>query len=219
MTRYIYLHGFASGPGSAKAQDLKHRLASLGLTLEIPDLNQGDFTHLTLSRQLQQVQDLILAEADEVILVGSSLGGLTAAWLGEQPALSDRILALVLLAPAFQFLAQWLPRLGQEQLSTWRQTGTLAVFHHSQGQPLPLHYGFLEDAQRYDDTTLCQPIPTLILHGRQDEVIAVDASRTYARSRPWVRLIELDSDHALGNVQSEIWQQVRVFGEEWGMGE
>ena len=33
-----YLHGFASGPGSTKAQFFRAELAALGATLEIPDL-------------------------------------------------------------------------------------------------------------------------------------------------------------------------------------
>ncbi len=54
-------------------------------------------------------------------------------------------------------------------------------------------------------------MPTLILHGTADEVIPVQVSRDYAASRPWVRLVELDSDHALGNVEAEIWQETRTF--------
>ncbi len=50
---YIYLHGFASSPSSTKAQYLRARFASLQINLNIPDLNQGDFSHLTLTRQLQ----------------------------------------------------------------------------------------------------------------------------------------------------------------------
>lgn len=51
---YPYLHGFASGPQSVKAQFLQYQFAELGQTLHILDLNQGGFTQLTLSRQIQQ---------------------------------------------------------------------------------------------------------------------------------------------------------------------
>ena len=46
------------------------------------------------------------------VLMGSSFGGLTAAWMENRanPAQQDKVEALVLLGPAFQFLAQWLPR-------------------------------------------------------------------------------------------------------------
>src|SRR5688572_7467401 len=102
---YIYLHGFASSPRSAKAQDLRDRFQSLGIELTIPDLNHPDFTHLTLTRQLEQVVALLPADATPVTLIGSSFGGLTAAWAAQT---HPQIQRLVLLAPAFQFLDHWL---------------------------------------------------------------------------------------------------------------
>ncbi|MBD0267213.1 MAG: alpha/beta fold hydrolase [Cyanobacteria bacterium Co-bin8] len=210
MTQYLYLHGFASSPQSMKAQLLLRHFQTLGLPLAVPDLNQGDFAHLTLSRQIQQVKDLILP-AQPTILIGSSFGGLTAAWLAEQPELQGQIERLVLMAPAFRFLEQWLPRLGEDQRQRWQSEGTLPVYHYSQQRQLPLHYRFITDAQTYDEQQLHQPIPTLILHGQQDEVISIQASRDYAAQRPWVKLIELESDHALGNVQTKIWQAIRQF--------
>ena len=47
MTQYIYLHGFASSPQSQKAQAFKQQFDQLGLPLQIPDLNQGDFSRLS----------------------------------------------------------------------------------------------------------------------------------------------------------------------------
>ncbi|MGG6295357.1 YqiA/YcfP family alpha/beta fold hydrolase [Leptolyngbya sp. AN02str] len=204
---FIYLHGFASSPKSAKAVYLGDRFQLLQQPLLIPDLNQGDFSHLTLSRQMQQVAELF-SPLEPVTLIGSSLGGLTAAWLGDRHAQVQR---LVLLAPAFGFAANWLARLGEAQVQQWQQTGYMPVYHYSEGRSLPLHYNFLADAQQYDDTQLQRSVPTLILHGIHDEVIPVEASRAYAATRPWVKLVELDSDHALGNVQAEIWQHIQTF--------
>jgi uncharacterized protein len=190
---------------------LKARFQSLGMPLVIPDLNQGDFGHLTLSRNIQQASEIILQQPDPTVIIGSSLGGLTAAWVAEQPHLQGRIEKLVLLAPAFQFLAQWLPRLGADQLESWRTEGRMPIYHYTEQRQIPLHYGFVADAQAYDDTTLKAALPTLILHGTEDETISVEASRTYAATRPWVKLVELPSDHALGNVEAEIWQHTRSF--------
>lgn len=211
MTYFLYLHGFASGPRSHKAQVLRAQFESLGLSLAVPDLNQGDFTHLTLSRNIRQATNLILAQTEPTVIIGSSLGGLTAAWVAEQPDLRGRISKLVLLAPAFQFLAQWLPRLGTEKLEQWRNNGTLPVDHYTEQRSIPLDYGFVADAQGYRDEDLQAAIPTLILHGTQDEVIAIEASRAYATARPWVKLVELPSDHALGNVAPDIWQHTHQF--------
>jgi hypothetical protein len=58
---------------------------------------------------------------------------------------------------------------------------------------------------------LKRSLPTLILHGKNDEVIPIDASRKYACLRPWVELIELDSDHGLIDVLDAIEQAIKDF--------
>jgi uncharacterized protein len=208
MASYIYLHGFASSPRSTKAQYLHDRFQSLHHSLWIPDLNQGDFSHLTLSRQLHQVEAKLSAFDPPLHLIGSSFGGLTAAWLGDR---HEQIQRLVLLAPAFGFLDHWLPRLGDSQIAQWQTNRYLPVYHYAEGRSLPLHYDFVTDAQRYQDAALQRPIPTLILHGKRDDVIPIQASRAYAAQRPWVELVELDSDHGLGDVQDTIWQATQKF--------
>jgi len=207
---YLYLHGFASGPQSTKAQFLKQQFAAIAQPLHIPDLNQNDFAHLTLSRQIQHCLDW-LAERDHVTIIGSSFGGLTAVWMAQQPTARPKLDRLILLAPAFQFLDQWLPRLGPATVAQWRTTGWLSVYHYAHAEMLPLSYDFVTDAERYCDRLLDTPLPTLILHGKRDDVIPIQASRNYAATRSWVQLTELDSDHALGDVQPEIWEHVRRF--------
>lgn len=207
--QYLYLHGFASSPNSMKARDLASRFAQLGIALDRLDLNQNDFTHLTLTRQLQQVADALPADSTTpVTIIGSSFGGLTAAWAGER---HSQIHRLVLMAPAFGFLSHWLPRVGEAQLQQWRTSGYLSVYHYSAEQMLPLHYQFVEDAMQYEDALIQRPLPTLILHGQQDDVIPITASADFARSRPWVTFIELESDHALTNVSEQIWQEIKTF--------
>jgi pimeloyl-ACP methyl ester carboxylesterase len=157
-------------------------------------------------------------QRDRITIVGSSLGGLTAAWITQNPSVTQRIERLVLLAPAFQFLAQWLPRLGTEALTQWATAGWLSLYHYGLGQEMPLAYQFITDAQQYDDAQLTAPVPTLILHGINDEVISVQASRDYAATRPWVSLVELISDHSLGDVQPLIWQNLQEFLPELSCG-
>ncbi|MEH2417853.1 YqiA/YcfP family alpha/beta fold hydrolase [Nostoc sp.] len=214
---YIYLHGFASSPKSAKARDINDRFAQIQTKLEIPDLNAGDFSQLTITRQLTQVAAQFSNDSTPVTLIGSSLGGLTAAHLGQQYLQVQR---LVLLAPAFGFLSHWLPKLGDEKVQRWQQEKSFMIYHYGEGRclttsrsasTLPLSYDFVTDAAQYQEKLLQRPIPTLILHGKKDEVIPIEASRGFARSRPWVELVELDSDHALGNVMEKIWQAIRLF--------
>ncbi|MHC5827963.1 MAG: YqiA/YcfP family alpha/beta fold hydrolase, partial [Nostoc sp.] len=79
---YIYLHGFASSPNSAKARDISDRFTQIQTKVKIPDLNAGDFSQLTITRQLTQVAAQFSNDSTPVTLTGSSLGGLTAAHLG-----------------------------------------------------------------------------------------------------------------------------------------
>jgi predicted esterase YcpF (UPF0227 family) len=222
--KFIYLHGFASSPESMKAVYLRDRFTALNLTLQVPDLNQGDFSHLTISRQIAYIQSLFPADGTPVTLIGSSLGGLTSAWIAEtalpysevpseyqRTQKHNQVQRLVLLAPAFGFLQHWLPQLSEEQLKQWQASGYLPIHHYGEGRSLSLHYQFVEDARQYQETQLQRTLPTLILHGQHDEVIPITASRAYATTRPWVQLIELDSNHALTDVMPQIWQATREF--------
>lgn len=207
---YIYLHGFASSPQSQKAQYLHNCFQKYQINLTIPDLNQGDFSQLTLTRQIQQVASLLTTSNQPVTLIGSSFGGLTAAWLAQQYPQVER---LILIAPAFNFLEHWLPKFTSEQLNQWKTKGYLAIYHHQKQDFSPLHYQFLTDALQYQETNLSRALPTLIVHGINDEVIPLQSSFSYATARPWVNLIELDSDHGLTDMMLEIWQAIEEFEE------
>ncbi|MEB3218186.1 MAG: YqiA/YcfP family alpha/beta fold hydrolase [Nostocales cyanobacterium 94392] len=206
---YIYLHGFASSPDSVKAKYILERFAENEIKLEIPDLNCDDFSHLTITRQLKQVTENF-SQNSSVTIIGSSLGGLTAAHIGEK---FSQVKRLVLLAPAFGFLSHWLPALGKDVTQRWQQQKYLMVYHYGEQRELPLSYDFLIDAEQYQEQLLQRPIPTLILHGQQDEVIPIQASRDFAQQRSWVKLIELNSNHSLGNVMPEIWQAIEYFSQ------
>ncbi|MEM8641248.1 MAG: YqiA/YcfP family alpha/beta fold hydrolase [Cyanobacteria bacterium P01_G01_bin.54] len=206
--QYLYLHGFASSPQSTKAQYLRDRFAECDRPLEILDLNQGDFTHLTLSRQIHQTVAHFQDQETPVTLIGSSFGALTAVWVAQtQPQVQQ----LVLLAPAFGFPQTWVERLGTQQLAQWQEDQYLAIYHYGDRQEQPLHYDFFRDAQQYDLAQATRDLPTLILHGLHDDVVAIEQSRDYAAGHPGVELVELDSDHSLNNKLPEIWQAIGQF--------
>ena len=205
---YIYLHGFSSGPGSTKAKYIQAQFAQIGIELQVPDLNQDDFTHLTVSRQIAQVVGLFPADGSAVTLIGSSLGGWIAAIIAQDHSQVER---LILLAPAFDFLAHWLPKIGEQQLNSWQKTGYLSIYHHAIKDLVPLHYDFLADARKYPLAEIDRNLPTRIIHGIHDDVIPVGASQSFVTSRPWVELLEWDSDHQLTDASERIWQEIRQF--------
>jgi uncharacterized protein len=207
--RYLYIHGFASGHRSRKAIYLAEKFAAVGVELMIPDFNQGGFSDFTISRQLQQALSYC-NDSEPVTIIGSSLGGWAALLLAQQYPQVER---LVLMAPAFGFPELWLERLGSEALQHWQESGSMPVYHHAEQQQVPLRYQFVTDAQQYLSRNLERNLPTLILHGHNDAVVPIKLSRNFAQRHAWVSLIELDSDHGLGNVLDLIWQEISHFCE------
>src|SRR4051795_7080793 len=93
----LYLHGFASSPESSKATYLSQRFTERGIEVRTPDLNLPDFSTLTVTRMLDQADDLI-GQFDPdapIVVVGSSLGGFVAVHTAARRP--DRVRALVLL--------------------------------------------------------------------------------------------------------------------------
>ena len=208
MTAYIYLHGFASSPESSKAKYLRDRFVEINLNLEVLDLNQGDFTHLTLTRQITQTSNAVKASEKPVTLIGSSFGALTCAWVAQQ---QPQVKNLVLLAPAFGFPHSWYSRLSSEQIEQWRNSGYLGIYHYGKGREIPLKYNFLQDADNYPLSGLKRSLPTMIIHGTNDNVVPIKVSRDYAKQHSEVKLIELNSDHGLNDSQEKIWQLIKDF--------
>ena len=171
------------------------------------DLNRGDFTNLTLTRQITQTIAAFPNRETPVVLIGSSFGALTSAWVAQQQVVEK----LVLLAPAFGFPNSWYTRLQPEQVEAWRESNYLSVYHYGENRQIPLHYKFLEDAKNYPLCDLKRSLPTLIIHGIKDDVVPIQVSRDYAQQHSQVKLVELDSDHGLNDVRGSIWRLTKAF--------
>jgi pimeloyl-ACP methyl ester carboxylesterase len=207
MNAFFYLHGWASSPASSKACFFQQCFANLAIPLPIPDLNQDDFYHLTLTRQIHQVIELFPPDT-EITLIGSSLGGLVALWVAQQ---NLQVKQLVLMAPALDFVRNNRRVIGDENLQQWQATGELSLYHYALQQETLLSYEFMRDMEHYEDQHLQRALPTLILHGIRDKVVPVEISREFAATHPWVTLQTFDSDHSLSNVQPELWQAIQQF--------
>ncbi|HJN45323.1 MAG: YqiA/YcfP family alpha/beta fold hydrolase [Vicinamibacterales bacterium] len=219
----VYLHGFASSPSSSKALFLGERLAASGITLHCPDLNEPNFSTLTVSRMIGQVERLIAGlEPGPVALVGSSLGAFVALHAAERRRRLGRdvlvavapdhpIERLVLLAPALDFGANRMKHLGPDGLAHWRMTNRLEVEHYAEGRVRTVHYDLYEDARQYDSFAAAATLPTLILQGRHDEVVDPEMVERYARGRRHVTLVLLDDDHQLKASLELVWRETAVF--------
>ena len=210
LMRVMYLHGFASSSKSSKASFFAAKLAPYGIALEAPDLNEPDFSTLTVTRMLGQVADRLEAGNGPVALIGSSLGGFVAV----QAALRhpQRVARLVLLAPALQFADNRMRELGVD-LEQWKASDRVEVFHYGYGRVMPLRYAFYQDARQYDSFNAHLSQPVQVFQGRQDAAVNPVAVERWCRARSNVELHLLDDDHQLLGSVEFIWQQMSRFVE------
>lgn len=209
--RWLYLHGFASGPESAKGVALAGHYAARGVQLTRLDLRVPSFEHLRLSTILETVRAAVGGERDRAVLFGSSLGGLAAARVAE---LDPRVCALVLLAPAFRLVEQLRRRLGEVEWRRWEETGWLATQDHARRVPARVDFGFARDALTVDPVEGALPdvrVPTLVVHGRRDDTCDVALSRAWAEGRRHVRLVEVDDGHELVDSLPRIQEEADAF--------
>jgi len=207
--RFVYLHGFASGPSSRKARFFADRFAELGLYLETPELtpaeSEGGFEALTLTGQLALLERLL--HNDPCILMGSSMGGYLSAIYASRHTEVTRI---VILAPAFCMARRWRENWGEERLEQWRTQGYAEVFHYAQQRETRIGYGLIEDATQYPDYPVVTQ-PALIFHGIQDPIVPVEYAREFAALTPGAKLVEFDSGHELTDCMDAMLQEMAAF--------
>ena len=203
--RFIYLHGFASGPQSGKAQFFSRQFAERGVTLEIPNLVEGKFEDLTITGQLGVLERL--TKGEPVSLIGSSMGGYLAALYASRHPEAGK---LVLLAPAFRFVQRWPEEIGPLQAARWESTGRFEVFHYGEGRSRDIGWNLIADGRKYDaEPSFSQP--ALIFHGTNDIVVPPEYSVAFAARHPNVRLRLMPSDHQLTDVSQMIWDEMETF--------
>jgi hypothetical protein len=208
--RVVYLHGFASSPQSSKAQFFGKKFSEAGVAFEAPELDRGDFENLTVTGQLQAIDEAVSRSAaqDKVVLMGSSLGGyLAALYAGTHPETVDR---LVLMAPAFEFLERWRTRLSPDDLAEWQRQGWAPIFHYGSKSQRRLGHQFLDDGAQYPSVPDFSQ-SALILHGIGDLVVPYRTSSDFAATHPAVRLVLLNSGHELTDVLDDLWRETAAF--------
>jgi hypothetical protein len=207
----LYLHGFASGPQSSKARAFAAHCDQRGVPLKRLNLRVPSMEHLRLSAMIAHVQAHIGTERDRAVLIGSSLGGLTACRVAERDA---RVCALVLMAPAFRMFERMRARLGPEKWREWKETGFLEFDDYANGGQARVGFGFVEDGDAVEAEGDGWPdvrVPTLLFHGVRDDVVDVGLSRAWARGKRHVRLVELDDGHELTASIDRILMETMVF--------
>ena len=175
------------------------------MDVDIPQLDGGDFEHLTLTGQLRVIHETVGGRPS--VLFGSSMGGYLAALYASQ---HPEIEKLVLLAPAFQFPSRWRQRYTEAQLANWKAAGSTPVFHYGEGRPMQLGYELMEDSERHPDEPDARQ-PALIFHGTKDDVVPAEVSLRFAAGHPNAQVQLMESGHELTDVLDAMWARTQEF--------
>ena len=213
MRHLLYLHGFVSSPESTKATFLADRLLAHHLVLSCPDLNLPDFSTLTITRMIRQVEgELAGRNPAPTVLFGSSLGAFVALHLAERlDSTWPSIDRMVWLAPALDFVGSIRRDYGEERLTRWQETGWIETPHYGYDDTRRVHYELYRDACQYDSLATINTVPTLILQGRRDAVVDPATVERFARQRPHVKMVLLNDDHQLKASLDTVWSETRAF--------
>ncbi len=210
MTRktLIFLHGFVSSDQGFKAQFLRQQCETLpDVAFHAINFNPTprDFEFMTVTGMINRLRQYILdRKLGNVRLIGSSMGALVA--LNYAYRYQD-VQNLLLLAPALAY------RFGVQrgEAKNWQTAGATPVFHYAFEKEIPLRYEFELDGLKYADP-VPPPAKIMIVHGRSDDILPIQNSRSYAAAHPnLVQLIEVNGDHRLNDHLDLIWQQTKTF--------
>ena len=162
----LYLHGFRSSPLSMKSRLLAAQMQALGRSEEwrCPQLPASP--KLAIGLALSLVKDV---PAEQLTIIGSSLGGYYATWLAEQ--LGCRA---VLLNPAI------VPLLDLEQ-----HVGVTTAFHSD--EPFEFKRDYIEELRAYAVPAITRPERYFLIAATGDEVLDYrDMVAHYAGARQTV---------------------------------
>ncbi|HET9597450.1 MAG TPA: YqiA/YcfP family alpha/beta fold hydrolase [Anaeromyxobacteraceae bacterium] len=203
----LYLHGFASGPGSAKGRALAERFGRCGVPVERADLTPGEdgFERSTPVTMLAEVERLVALHRPR-FLMGSSLGGWLAALAAARGAPVER---LVLLAPAFRLWERWRARLSPEDERRWRAEG-LPVHHFASGRERRLGWAFMADAATLPPFPEVK-LPALCIAGRRDDLVPLADVERFVAATPSARLVVVEDGHELVASVDRIFEEARAF--------
>jgi len=210
----LFLHGFGSGPGSQKGVLIKDYFSTRGFSVALPSISVPSLETLSPKAAVRSVMDeLSRLRGREVILGGSSFGAFVAlhAYASLTPTERPHIKALVLLAPLIDPWDSKGGLLTPEREAAWKAQGTLAVMDLERGMDVGVHYRFVEELRAFDSASVVVDVPTLIIHGRNDDVVPVAQSESFAARWGRVTLEVFDDGHQLLKEPDALVRRIEEF--------
>ncbi|HEV2611543.1 MAG TPA: YqiA/YcfP family alpha/beta fold hydrolase [Noviherbaspirillum sp.] len=191
----VYLHGFRSSPRSFKAHLIGQRLDGLGRGAEYlcPQLPASPREAIALASAL-----LERYPADDVSLIGSSLGGYYATWLAEKAGCRT-----VLLNPAVS---------AARDLES--QVGVTTAYHSS--EPFEFKHQYIDELKAFAVDKITSPERYFLVAATGDEVL--DWREMVAHYPGAKQKVIEGSDHGISDFERHIDEVLAFCGIEAGTG-
>jgi len=180
----ILCHGFASNKDRISYLSLEEILNNKNISTFRFDFfahgeSEGNFEDLTISEAvddvLQAIEFLKKQGYSRIGLQGSSFGGMASIIAASE---SSDLFVLVLKAPVSDYLGKIISQVTKFPIEEWKEKGFI-YFTDKKGEKRKVNYSFFEDAQDvhgFDAATKIK-IPTLIVHGDQDQSVPIEQSK------------------------------------------
>lgn len=199
----IMIHGFSSSKNTPNFITIADFLTEKGIASFRFDIyghgeSDGNLEDITVSEAVDDAKEAINYIMDKgytnVALLGSSFGGLTSIIAASQ---MPDLKFLILKSPVSNYEEKEKTTKPPAELKEWKRTGQM-MYEKSDGSETHIHYSFYEDFKNNDGYTFAPSIhiPTLIVHGENDEVVPVAQSIKTSKLIPDCKLIIVKSaDH------------------------
>ncbi|HUJ78845.1 MAG TPA: alpha/beta fold hydrolase [Nitrospiria bacterium] len=219
-TLVTYVHGFASDQSGEKVLYLRDRFTAAGCAFLAFDhrghgRSSGTIRELTVSRNLEDLDAVLQQHVGGYarhVLVGSSMGGQTAAWYAARHP--DVIAAAVLIAPGFRFIERRMEELGPKGLERLRQSGQ--IVYKNQWVEVTIGPALFDDAGQYpmDRLLALYRTPSLLLHGTEDDSVPFEDSVVFTKltkARPLELVLIAGGDHRLTDRKETLFSEIEAF--------
>lgn len=218
---FVFLHGFGSDQRGDKARFFRRQALDEGhafCTFDFRGHGESGSTmrELTLSRNVEDMrlvhEQLRKRELHSVVLIGSSMGGLTALWYSALHP--EDVVAGCHIAPALGMEEGFLAWAGEAGAARWEREGVIEF--KNEFVSCELAWNFIEDMRAFGIQRLLQTYktPTLILQGKHDDSV------------PWRNVVNFvtrcayegidlhlfaDGDHRLTDRKERLWELMFEF--------
>lgn len=183
----ILCHGFSSSKDSRTYKKLEemlnnHQISTFRFDFFGHGESEGKFEDITISEAVDDILNAISflkkQGYSKIGLIGSSFGGISSIMAASK---TKDLFVLALKSPVSNYKEIEMATKTEKQLKEWRGKG-YTYYISGDGRKLKLNYTFFEDFESNNGYEAARKIkiPTLIVHGDEDESVPIEQSRKTA---------------------------------------